>query len=88
MKCEYGLVTGRVQGVGFRYFVRQSAEAVGLSGWANNLADGRVEVLLCGPSALVERVKAKVEQGTEVSFVEGVEWQLKQVSCPTQFTTA
>ncbi|TQV86814.1 acylphosphatase [Exilibacterium tricleocarpae] len=42
----YGLVSGRVQGVGFRYFVRDCARHCKVTGFANNLADGRVEVLL------------------------------------------
>jgi acylphosphatase len=42
------LVSGRVQGVGFRYWVRQEAESLGLTGSATNLADGRVEVVAEG----------------------------------------
>ena len=43
------LVSGRVQGVGFRYWVRQEAESLGLVGAATNLPDGRVEVVVEGP---------------------------------------
>jgi acylphosphatase len=43
-------VRGRVQGVGFRWWVRSRALALGLSGWAENLADGRVKVLAEGPA--------------------------------------
>lgn len=43
------LVNGRVQGVGFRYWVRQEAESLGLAGSATNLPDGRVEVVAEGP---------------------------------------
>ena len=42
------LVSGRVQGVGFRYWVRQEAESLGLTGSAANLPDGRVEVVADG----------------------------------------
>jgi acylphosphatase len=42
------LVSGRVQGVGFRYWVRQEAESLGLAGVATNLPDGRVEVVADG----------------------------------------
>lgn len=42
------LVSGRVQGVGFRYWVRQEAESLGLAGSATNLPDGRVEVVAVG----------------------------------------
>ena len=43
------LVSGRVQGVGFRYWVREQAQAHGLAGSATNLRDGRVEVIAEGP---------------------------------------
>ena len=39
------LVSGRVQGVGFRWFTHREAERLGIAGWARNLPDGRVEVL-------------------------------------------
>jgi acylphosphatase len=42
------MVSGFVQGVGFRYFVLRHAEALGISGWARNCPDGRVEVLAQG----------------------------------------
>jgi acylphosphatase len=54
-----GLVAGRVQGVGFRYFVRRQAENAGLDGFVRNLADGRVEFLLQGE---VDAVDAVIEQ--------------------------
>lgn len=53
------LVSGRVQGVGFRYWVRRRAEPLGLAGAATNLPDGRVEVVAEGPrDGLVELVAA------------------------------
>lgn len=74
MNCQKGWVSGRVQGVGFRYFVQQCAEKAGLTGYANNLDDGRVEVLLQGPSPRVDQVKAQVAQGPVASKVDSVEW--------------
>jgi len=50
-----GTVHGRVQGVGFRYFVRTVAQRHGLCGYAQNLADGRVEFLLQGEADAVEQ---------------------------------
>ena len=52
------LVTGRVQGVGFRYWVRQEAESLGLTGSATNLPDGRVEVVADGERESCERLLA------------------------------
>ena len=55
-----GLVSGRVQGVGFRYFVLRLARAANLQGYVRNLADGRVEFLLQGPA---DTVDATIDQG-------------------------
>ena len=54
------LVDGQVQGVGYRWFVRQAATARGLSGSATNLPDGRVEVALEGPVDDVRAVLAEL----------------------------
>lgn len=51
-------VHGRVQGVGFRWWVRARALELGLAGWAANLADGRVEVVTEGPRAGCEALLA------------------------------
>ena len=55
------LVSGSVQGVGYRWFVRSRAEAAGLAGSATNLRDGRVEVVLEGPADAVRRVVASLD---------------------------
>ena len=55
------LVSGSVQGVGYRWFVRGRAEAAGLAGSATNLPDGRVEVVLEGPDAAVDAVLADLQ---------------------------
>jgi len=67
-----GLVSGRVQGVGFRYFVRSSAQMHGLSGYATNLADGRVEFLLQGDLAAIERVIEQIRSGPRHARVDQV----------------
>jgi acylphosphatase len=54
------LVEGRVQGVGYRWFVRQAATVRGLAGSATNLPDGRVEVVLEGPADDVRAVLAEL----------------------------
>jgi acylphosphatase len=54
------VVSGRVQGVGFRYWVRQEADSLGLTGGATNLPDGRVEVVLEGPADDVRSVLAEL----------------------------
>ena len=57
------LVIGRVQGVGFRNFVLQRAEATGVTGWVRNLADGRVEAFVEGESEAVTRVERSLRTG-------------------------
>jgi acylphosphatase len=56
MKRSVAVVSGHVQGVGYRYFVRGLAMASGLAGSATNLPDGRVEVVLEGPEDAVAEV--------------------------------
>ncbi len=69
-QCIRVWVAGRVQGVGFRYFVREEAQREHLSGWARNLPDGRVEILLCGVAEAVQRVYDRVRQGPAGARVE------------------
>src|SRR5712691_296574 len=57
------LISGRVQGVGFRYFTEAAAALEGLNGWVRNLADGRVEILAEGESESVERFERKIAHG-------------------------
>lgn len=57
------LVSGRVQGVGFRYFTQQAAERQQLTGVVRNLADGRVEVLAEGDAAALDLLEARLRQG-------------------------
>ena len=68
------LVSGLVQGVGFRWFVGRHARALGLGGYARNLPDGRVEVVACGadPEALA-RLEALLRAGPAHAQVERVE---------------
>ena len=82
MEATIGWVSGRVQGVGFRYFVRQNAEAAGVDGYAKNLSDGRVEVLLCGPQSRVSKVQQALQSGPSGSRVESVEWQESRETTP------
>ncbi|MGE5926513.1 MAG: acylphosphatase [Gemmatimonadota bacterium] len=65
-------VTGRVQGVGFRWFVVKEARALGLAGYVRNLVDGSVEVLADGEAADLERLAAALAHGPEAARVAGV----------------
>lgn len=78
--CRYGLVAGLVQGVGFRAYVRRVARAAELGGYANNLPDGRVEVLLCGDAGKVGEVEALVALGPPAAQVRSIEWESRTCS--------
>jgi acylphosphatase len=68
-------VSGRVQGVGFRYFVQQEARNLKLSGWAKNLPDGRVEVYAVGAAECLSDLAAALHKGPPMSHVRAVEEQ-------------
>jgi acylphosphatase len=65
-------VSGIVQGVGFRFFVQQKATMLGLSGWARNLDDGRVEVYATGTQEQLTDLAAALHVGPRFSEVRGV----------------
>ena len=68
------LVSGIVQGVGFRWFVARHARSLGLSGYARNLPDGRVEVVAGGAEeAALARLEELLKAGPAYSRVEEVE---------------
>jgi acylphosphatase len=69
------LISGRVQGVGFRYFVQKRAMELGLDGWARNLADGRVEVYAVGSPEKLSNLAARLHAGPIGSDVRTVEQQ-------------
>ena len=66
------LINGRVQGVGFRFFVEARAAIEGVHGWVRNLADGRVETLVEGEQASVDRVEAALWKGPSGAVVDEV----------------
>jgi len=67
------LVTGRVQGVGFRASCAQRARAAGVGGTVHNLDDGRVEAVFEGPAASVDALVAWCEQGPRFAHVDRIE---------------
>ncbi|MTI89683.1 MAG: acylphosphatase [Balneolaceae bacterium] len=66
-------ISGRVQGVGFRYFTKKNARSIGIKGWVKNLPDGRVEAVFQGEEGAVERMLNKVRQGPKSSYVEFID---------------
>ncbi|WP_019023937.1 MULTISPECIES: acylphosphatase [unclassified Thioalkalivibrio] len=68
-------VRGRVQGVFFRASTREQAQALGLTGYARNLPDGRVEVLAVGSPDALDRLETWLREGPRMARVEGLETQ-------------
>ncbi len=67
------IISGRVQGVGFRWFVLREAERLGVTGWARNLWDGRVEVMGQGTLSMLHEFQKGLHKGPLLSSVEKVE---------------
>ena len=67
------LVTGRVQGVGYRESMRAAAVSLGVSGWVRNLRDGRVEAVVCADRVAVDAIVAWAHRGPPAARVELVE---------------
>lgn len=67
------LVSGAVQGVGFRFFVQHKAVALGVTGWARNLDDGRVEVYATGTEKQLSDLAAALHLGPRMANVRSVE---------------
>jgi acylphosphatase len=67
------LVRGRVQGVGFRWFVEREAHILGMAGWVRNNADGSVEVLAMGSRDQLLALRSRLRAGPRAARVDDVE---------------
>jgi len=77
VKRLHVVIHGRVQGVGFRYFLLRRATALGLRGWVRNNDDGTVELVAEGPRPGLEELKRAAERGPRLARVAqvDVEWR-------------
>lgn len=66
-------IHGRVQGVWYRGWMVEQAEALGLDGWVRNRADGTVEAVVSGPEAAIAELLARCRQGPPAARVERVD---------------
>jgi acylphosphatase len=66
------MVRGRVQGVGFRWFVQREAAEIGLRGWVRNTTDGQVELIAAGSAQELAELKAALHRGSRGSRVDAV----------------
>ena len=67
------LVRGRVQGVGFRWFVEREARMIGAGGWVRNCDDGAVEVLASGSNAQLGALHDRLKEGPRAARIDAVE---------------
>ncbi len=73
----HAVIEGRVQGVGFRYFVLERAESLGVCGWVRNNFNGNVEVLAEGPKEKLDNLLQSLRMGPPSAWVTQVitEWK-------------
>jgi acylphosphatase len=69
----HAVVGGRVQGVGFRWFVRETARRLDLAGWVRNRTDGTVEVAAEGDAESIHRLRRALEKGPSGAAVASVD---------------
>lgn len=67
------VISGRVQGVGFRWFTMRRAQTLGIVGWVRNLPDGRVEVMGRGDGDALDRLDDSLRTGPRLARVDSVE---------------
>ena len=77
--CIHCYVSGKVQGVFYRVTTQEQAQKLGLNGWVKNLADGRVEVMICGIESKVQELINWLWIGPEYAVVDDVNCQ--EITC-------
>ncbi|WP_029523132.1 acylphosphatase [Persephonella sp. KM09-Lau-8] len=73
----YAVFAGTVQGVGFRYFVRNIAKEMGVKGYVRNLPDGTVEVVAEGDEQTLREFLKAIEQGPPLAEVTDIRYQFE-----------
>ncbi len=71
LACLHVVVEGRVQGVGFRYYVQEKAQALGLTGWVRNVKEDQVEVWAEGAQPDLDKLLETVRRGPGSAYVSG-----------------
>ena len=85
--CVRCMIGGRVQGVFFRANTRHQAQALGLTGYARNLPDGRVEVLACGEPEALDKLGEWLHDGPPHARVDKVSARNVEQESPGDFRT-
>lgn len=84
--CQRCLIAGHVQGVFFRAFARERAQQLGLTGYARNLPDGRLEVLACGEPEAVNQLRDWLRAGPPEARVSSVACEVVDYLEQSSFT--
>lgn len=87
MNCRRCLVAGKVQGVWYRASTQRQALALGLTGYARNLPDGRVEVLACGDETALQQLRDWLWQGPPAAVVSDVQCESAADAAADGFAT-
>lgn len=82
MKQAHIFISGNVQGVGYRYFVRTKAHKLGLNGWVRNTEDGGVESVLQGDEKAIEQLIEECKKGSFLAEVKHLGFEWEEVSDP------
>lgn len=86
-QCRRCLVSGLVQGVFYRASTQRKAQELGLTGYARNLSDGRVEVLACGEPAALNALCEWLWEGPPQAAVTAVACAVVEMTVPPEFKT-
>ena len=78
MNAKRLVIAGRVQGVGFRYWLVEQAEALGVAGWVRNRPDGSVEALIAGDIDAVEELARLCRRGPRLATVVSITEELAE----------
>ncbi len=82
----HAIISGRVQGVGYRAWTSRNAAKMGLTGWVRNCSDGTVEAVFHGPEDVVEAMLKECEEGPLAAKVTGIKRGLWDAPAPEGFT--
>ena len=85
--CKRAFVEGRVQRVWFRGSTQEIARRLGIGGWAKNLSDGRVEVLMCGSEESIAKLEEWLHKGPPLAKVVNVSITEESLQVFDSFTT-